>query len=72
MTITQSFNSLQKSAILKIIEMNNDELMGFLEISRISISFIDLQKNAIQKIYQMNINELENIIKEDECYDELL
>ena len=31
MVLTQSFNSLQKSAILRIIEMNNDELMGFLD-----------------------------------------
>ena len=72
MNITQSFNSLQKSAILKIIEMNTEELMEFLKETTVSLSFIDLQKNAIQKVYQMNINELETIVKEDNDYDELL
>ena len=72
MNLTQSFNSLQKSAILKIIEMNTEGLMEFLEQTTICLSFIDLQKNAIQKVYQMNINELETIVKEDNDYDDLL
>ena len=72
MVLTQSFISLQKSSILKIIEMNNDELIQFIETTTISLSFIDLQKRAIRKVYQMNSNELENIVEEDTDYDELL
>ena len=72
MNLTQSFNSLQKSAILKIIEMNTEELIQFLEQTNVSLSFIDLQKKAIQKVYQMNINELETIVKEENDYDDLL
>ena len=63
---------LQHIMMLKIIEMNTEELIQFLEQTTVSLSFIDLQKNAIQKVYQMNINELETIVKEDNDYDDLL
>ena len=49
MVITNSFASLQKTVILKIIEMNNDQLIQFVQPNSIHQSFIELQKNAIKK-----------------------
>jgi len=42
-----NFISLQKRAILRMVEMNNDELILFAE-ARITSSYIDLQKEAIK------------------------
>ena len=70
MVITNSFASLQKTVILKIIEMNNDQLIQFVQPNSINQSFIELQKNAIKKIYQMNTNELEMIIQGDVEYED--
>ena len=56
-----NFISLQKRAILRMVEMNNDELILFAE-ARITSSYI-LQKEAINKIYTMNVNELEIFLR---------
>ena len=57
-----NFISLQKRATLRMVEMNNDELILFAE-ARITSSYIDLQKEAINKIYTMNVNELEIFLR---------
>ena len=56
-----SIISLQERAILRMVEMNNDELRVFTETR--TTSYIDLQKEAIKKIYAMNVNELEIFLR---------
>ena len=57
---TDTFISLQKRAILKIVEMNNIDLRAFTK-SKLT-SYIDLQKEAILKIYEMDSNKLEILL----------
>tara|TARA_B100001094_G_scaffold72638_1_gene68924 strand:+ start:1154 stop:1366 length:213 start_codon:yes stop_codon:yes gene_type:complete len=62
MVLTDSFIALQKTAILNVIEMNNDNLIRFIDKKLYSSSFIDLQKEAIKKIYKMDSKSLHKFL----------
>jgi len=65
--LTNSFITLQKVAILKIINMNEEELKTIVPQNK---DLRDVQKEAIQFIYSMRINELEKFIYGENNTDE--
>ena len=65
--LTNSYITLQKVAILKIINMNEEELKTIIPKNN---DLREIQKEAIQFIYSMKINELEKFIYGENYTDE--
>ena len=69
MVQTYTFITLQKNAVFKILEMDDNTIQKFLQKNILDPTFINLQKEAIQKIYEMNCQTLENFLNPEEKED---
>ena len=69
MVQTYTFITLQKNAVFKLLEMDNNTIQKFLQKNILYTTIINLQKEAIQKIYEMDSQTLENFLYPEEKED---